>query len=100
MDNKQKHYFTTLQVPTWHKPPRFKESRRFDWINYGEGNDYPDYLINLYNGSSTHQAIVSGKKDYIFDVSGKARFLGCLAVQDNSVSENDNTSADKDKDVQ
>lgn len=66
MDNKQKHYFTTLQVPTWHKPPRFKESRRFDWINYGEANDYPDYLINLYNGSSTHQAIVSGKKDYIF----------------------------------
>lgn len=66
MDNKQKHYFTTLQVPTWHKSPRFKESRRFDWVNYGEGNDYPDYLINLYNGSSTHQAIVSGKKDYIF----------------------------------
>lgn len=66
MDNKQKHYFTTLPVPTWHKPPRFKESRRFDWINYGEDNDYPDYLINLYNGSPTHQAIVSGKKDYIF----------------------------------
>ncbi len=66
MDNKQKHYFTTLPVPTWHKPPRFKESRRFDWINYGEENNYPDYLINLYNGSATHQAIVSGKKDYIF----------------------------------
>ncbi|HYG15034.1 MAG TPA: winged helix-turn-helix domain-containing protein [Bacteroidia bacterium] len=64
--DKQKYYFTTLKVPTWHKPPRFKESRRFDWINYGEKNDYPDYLINLYNGSPTHQAIVSGKKDYIF----------------------------------
>lgn len=64
--DKQKHFFTTLQVPTWHKPPRFKESRRFDWVNYGEANDYPDYLINLFNGSPTHQAIVSGKKDYIF----------------------------------
>lgn len=66
MDNKQKYYFTTLHVPTWHKPPVFKESRRFDWINYGESNDYPDYLVNLYNGSPTHQAIVGGKKDYIF----------------------------------
>lgn len=64
--DKQKFYFTTLKVPTWHKPPRFKESLRFEWINYGEKNDYPDYLINLYNGSPTHQAIVSGKKDYIF----------------------------------
>ena len=57
------------------------------------------YVIDIDGTICKEVLLPNGKKDYICDVSGKARFLGCLALQDNSVSENDNTSADEDKDV-
>jgi len=46
--------------------PRFKEERNKDYIKYGEKNDYPQYLTYLFNKSSKHNAIVTGKADYIF----------------------------------
>ena len=48
-----------------HKIPDFKEVRNEDWIKYGAKNDYPDYLIELLERSSTHGAIVNGKVSYI-----------------------------------
>lgn len=47
------------------KVPVFKQVRGKDWIYWGEKNDYPDYLIDLYMRSSTHNAIITGKVDYI-----------------------------------
>lgn len=47
------------------KVPTFKEERNKDWIKFGENNDYPDYLINLFNLSAKHNAIVTGKVHYI-----------------------------------
>ncbi len=47
------------------KVPTFKQVRGKDWIYWGEKNDYPDYLIDLYMRSSTHNAIITGKVDYI-----------------------------------
>lgn len=32
-----------------------------DWVEYGEDNDYPGFLKNLYTSSPTHQAIISSK---------------------------------------
>jgi len=53
-----------------HKPPEFKEVRSKEWILYGSSgewkNRYPDYLLDLYNSSAKHHAIVNGKVDYIF----------------------------------
>jgi DNA-binding MarR family transcriptional regulator len=49
------------QVPL----PIYKEVKGKDWIYYGEKNDYPDYLLRLYNNSAKHNAIVTGKVDYI-----------------------------------
>jgi len=46
-------------------PPQFSELANKQWILYGEMNDYPDYLVELYNRSSTHNAIVKGKHRYI-----------------------------------
>jgi hypothetical protein len=46
--------------------PIFKEERNKDFIKYGDKNDYPDYLTYLFNKSSKHNAIVTGKADYIF----------------------------------
>jgi hypothetical protein len=38
-------------------------SRREDWINYGEENLYPDYLISLLEKSAIHKSIQTGKQD-------------------------------------
>mgnify|MGYP000689752130 CR=1 FL=1 len=52
-----------------HNVPQFKEERSKDWIMYGVErpwkNRYPDYLLDLYNTSAKHHAIVQGKTDYI-----------------------------------
>ena len=48
------------------KVPVFKETKNKDYIKYGEKDDYPDYLTYLFNKSSKHNAIVTGKVDYIF----------------------------------
>ena len=52
-----------------HNVPQFKEERSKDWIMYGVEapykNRYPDYLLDLFNSSAKHHAIVKGKTDYI-----------------------------------
>jgi hypothetical protein len=48
------------------KIPVFKEARGKDYIKYGEKNDYPDYLTYLFNKSAKHNAILTGKANYIF----------------------------------
>jgi len=45
--------------------PMNKEKKAEDLIFWGEKNAYPDYLLDLFDGSSTHGAIISGKVDYI-----------------------------------
>jgi hypothetical protein len=54
-------FFKFDQVPL----PIYKEVKGKDWIYYGERNDYPNYLLRLYNNSAKHNAIVTGKVDYI-----------------------------------
>jgi hypothetical protein len=49
------------QVPL----PVYKEVKGKDYIYYGERNDYPNYLLRIYNNSAKHNAIVTGKVDYI-----------------------------------
>jgi len=48
------------------KIPIFKETRGKDYIKYGEANFYPEYLTYLYNKSGKHNAILTGKANYIF----------------------------------
>jgi len=45
--------------------PIYKEVKGKDYIFYGEKNDYPNYLLRIYNNSAKHNAIVTGKVDYI-----------------------------------
>ncbi len=54
-----------------HKTPVFKEEKQKEWIIYGadrEGgyyNNYPAYLLYLYNRSSKHNSFINGKVLYI-----------------------------------
>ncbi len=48
--------------------PIVEEERGKDWILYGTeewSNLYPQFLIDLYYGSSTHAAIINGTADMI-----------------------------------
>jgi len=54
-------FFKFDQVPL----PIYKEVKGKDWIYYGERNDYPNYLLRIYNNSAKHNAILTGKVDYI-----------------------------------
>lgn len=48
------------------KIPVFKETRNKDYIKYGEKNNYPEYLTYLFDKSAKHNAIISGKANYVF----------------------------------
>lgn len=47
------------------KIPDFKKVMGMDYIPFGTGNDYPDYLLMLYDKSAKHGAIVGNKCVYI-----------------------------------
>ena len=39
---------------------------RQGWVQYGDDNDFPDYLYELYKGSATHHALCNGIADMAF----------------------------------
>jgi len=47
------------------KQPEFKEKKGEGYIQYGDRNDYPNYLVDLFNKSAKHNAIVKSKVHYI-----------------------------------
>lgn len=47
------------------KQPEYREKRGQGYIEFGDKNDYPKYLLELYNKSAKHNAIVRGKVNYI-----------------------------------
>jgi len=56
--------------------PRFTEKKSKGYVEFGELNNYPEYLLELYNESPKHGAIIKGKCNYIygkgFEVPGSA----------------------------
>lgn len=46
--------------------PKFEEKRGKGYIEFGKENDYPTYLLGLFNESAKHGAIIKGKCNYIF----------------------------------
>jgi ribosomal protein S25 len=49
------------------KKPEYKEKKGAGngYMEFGEANDYPNYLVSLYDNSAKHNAIVKGKVNYI-----------------------------------
>lgn len=46
--------------------PTFKPVRNGDYISYGKNNDYPNYLIELYNRCAEHNTAINAKSSYLF----------------------------------
>jgi hypothetical protein len=46
--------------------PVFKEDRTKTYVKFGEENNYPNQLLDLYNGSAKHNALINGKVRFIY----------------------------------
>lgn len=86
MNEPSKNYLQILKFSN-HTVPEFKEVRGKPWIYYGENNNYPDYLINLFNRSAKHNAIVTAKKEYI---TGKGWLLNEAGLSSAQLSSAEN----------
>lgn len=70
------------------KIPKFFEAKgNMPYIRYGEKNDYPYYLIDLYIRSSYHSAIVNGKVDYIAGAGWTYDKTGIVSIQQKALAE-------------
>jgi hypothetical protein len=49
-----------------YEPRSFSEKSNGDYVKYGEDNLFPQYLVELYNGSSTHRALCTTIAGMIF----------------------------------
>ena len=47
------------------KQPEYKEKKGEGYIVFGENNDYPNYLLDLFNKSAKHSALVRNKAKYV-----------------------------------
>jgi hypothetical protein len=63
MENNYKHI--VLQFDTAQKP-KFEEKKGKGYVEFGAENDYPEYLLSLFNESPKHGAIVKGKSTWIY----------------------------------
>ena len=46
--------------------PQISENPRLSWVEYGDDNNFFSYLIDLYNGSPTNNAVITGIVDMIY----------------------------------
>ncbi len=54
-----------INLAVYEQPKVFERSGR-KWVEYGEKNAYYDYLIDLYNSSAIHSAVIKGTTDLIY----------------------------------
>lgn len=54
-----------VSLSTYNKP-KVVEDKRKDWVAYGEDNNYYQYLIDLFTGSTTQNAIINGISNLIY----------------------------------
>lgn len=76
--------FAKIEFKNAHKTPVMSVEKRDGWVNYGEDeqwyNNFPSYLIDLFNRSPKHSAIITGKLLYILGKgwSGTGTMLGFI----------------------
>lgn len=61
MNNK----ITSLSFRKDFQKPEEEKDRSMGFVKWGKKNDYPFFLVDLYNGSAYHQGIIKNKTHYI-----------------------------------
>jgi hypothetical protein len=74
--------------------PSIKESTRYDWVEYGDSNNYFGELIDRYTGSPTNSRCVNGISDLIY-----GRGLNATDSEENPVQFGQMQQILKDADV-
>lgn len=49
-----------------HKPPQSKETNKEAWVQFGDDNDYFQYLIDRYNNSTTNNSVINSINKLIY----------------------------------
>jgi predicted transcriptional regulator len=62
-------------------PPKFKEARGKGWYMFGERNDFPQLILDLYNNSGLHNAIVTQKAAFIAGKDTEVVLSGTVGEQ-------------------
>ena len=77
MDNNYRHIVLQFDQA---QQPKFSEKKGKGYVEFGEYNNYPRYLLDLYNESPKHGAIIKSKCTYIygkgFEDGGSANSIG------------------------
>ena len=63
MDNNYSHIVLQFDQA---QQPKFEEKKGKGYVEFGKNNDYPNYLLDLYNESPKHGSIVKSKTGYIY----------------------------------
>lgn len=66
MANKNGYELVTVHFAQAQQPKFHERKGGYRYVEYGKDNDYPDYLLSLFDESPKHGAIVKGKAKYIF----------------------------------
>ena len=66
--------------------PTVKESKKHNWVEYGDDNDFFQYVIDMYNSSPTNSACINGTADLIYGgglkvVQSDKRLEGYVALK-------------------
>lgn len=69
------------------KIPKFLEVKNKEWISYGEKNDYPYYLLDLYKRSETNSSIINDKVNYIAGGGWTYDKRGVVTVSQRAIAE-------------
>lgn len=64
MEERQSRFINIEMMAT--EQPTFKPVKNGDYISYGKNNDYPNYLIELYNRCAEHNTAINAKASYLF----------------------------------
>ncbi len=64
-NNLTKSNIHVVSLSTYNKP-KVVEDKRKNYVAYGEDNNYYQYLIDLYTGSTTQNAIINGISNLIY----------------------------------
>jgi hypothetical protein len=49
-----------------YQAPKITENKREEWVDFGENNDYYQFLIDRYNGSTTNNAVINNISKLIY----------------------------------
>jgi hypothetical protein len=63
MDNQYRHIVLQFDQA---QQPKFEEKKGKGYVEFGKDNDYPKYLLSLYNESPKHGSIIKSKCNYIY----------------------------------